>query len=1177
MAQAAGPAVDWRRRVEIVLGDLFASGAPILVAPRSITGAMSAEVRNQVARLGARPRDDVTHSPPGQVVAVRAGGRTVLFATVVGTGSAGGGSTAGIVREAARKIGRFASAPDAVVAVPLLGAGAGGLPPEQSMRAIVDGFEETAHPTAALRIHVLSQDLADLLNPLLTALEPEPGKVGAAAAYSEAIERLAGRFPAGQQLTAGAVAVAVTGAAGGLEDLAEAGTTASIGDHLETVRGLWSVEHVPTLQETNLLLGLALDAPVGKRLLRAGLIDALVAEHGSAWDLLSPAGRDLAEDQPLLATALGAPAEWTATLPAPVTLLAFSPGGDRLAALAGRDVYDVGADGPPRRIGAVDGVVVSLGWSRDGILALRLDDDGAEAVRVDTGTVVGRVPGVTGGRLDSGLPAWLVRSGEIVRWWGPADRGEETILPAADAVLAVDGTGRRGLVALGSEALLVSTLTEDQPAEGTTQAATIGRFPRRKGPYALVMLDDRPGVAEVSDDNRLAVGELGMTPMAHVLTGGSPIDVMATDASGHCLAIAGRERVSVWPVALSRPVSRVVADYEADGVLGPDLLDSDRDAMALAGLIASEQLSPPLAIGLFGEWGSGKTFVLDQIIADLGKLTGSKGEGYVRELTVVRFNAWHYAETNLLASLVDQVLQKIAPRAVEEIPEVGHAARQVEQAAEEVARIDGELAKAETAVTESTARLVRQRRMAWIAGGLVLLLAIAAITVVAIGGPGPVFGAVSAAAVIFGYVAAATVHLRNARSQAAEIAETGRAGVAALGWFTARTAEESVRAVASHRQAVLDELRAARADEARLREQAEQVRRQAESDRVGTVLRQLSSLTEYREQLSLVTSTRDRFSEIDEAFVKDHRRVVIAIDDLDRCAAEKVVQVLEAVHLLFNFAMFVVVLAVDTRWLDQSLRIRYHQLLGGSGGAAPSDYLEKIIQIPVRLVPLDETLIRRMITGLTGRSPSRAPATRPDAPAALPLTQPDAPASVPPTQPDDVAPPLEDAPGAPEEPAAAEVPVSQFPRTPRRRLPAEVLHITEDEARAMSVVAPLVGTTPRTVKRFVNTYRLIKARVKDPAGFDRPRGGIGDHEVVAFLLAVNIGQPAAARELTASLRSASADGTLRTVIDRSDPAQAAVRRWLDAHPRYVEAPAHRFADWALEVSRFSFAPLKAES
>jgi hypothetical protein len=148
--------------------------------------------------------------------------------------------------------------------------------------------------------------------------------------------------------------------------------------------------------------------------------------------------------------------------------------------------------------------------------------------------------------------------------------------------------------------------------------------------------------------------------------------------------------------------------------------------------------------------------------------------------------------------------------------------------------------------------------------------------------------------------------------------------------------------------------------------------------------------------------------------------------------------------------------------------------------------------------------------------------------------------------------------------------MAQFARAPRQHLPAQILEITESEAAAMSAVAPLVGTTPRTVKRFVNTYRLLKARTKDPAAFDHPRGGIGDHEVVAFLLAVVTGQPGAAQNLLTELRHAPPDGTLRTTIQKIDAIPTPMRQWITQHPRLADAPSHRFADWISEVARFSF-------
>jgi hypothetical protein len=48
-------------------------------------------------------------------------------------------------------------------------------------------------------------------------------------------------------------------------------------------------------------------------------------------------------------------------------------------------------------------------------------------------------------------------------------------------------------------------------------------------------------------------------------------------------------------------------------------------------------------------------------------------------------------------------------------------------------------------------------------------------------------------------------------------------------------------------------------------------------------------------------------------------RIILYIDDLDRCPPRRVVELLEAVHLLLAVDLFVVVVAVDPRWLLRSL------------------------------------------------------------------------------------------------------------------------------------------------------------------------------------------------------------------------------------------------------------------
>ena len=104
--------------------------------------------------------------------------------------------------------------------------------------------------------------------------------------------------------------------------------------------------------------------------------------------------------------------------PEPVTMLALSPAADRVAVLAGGTVYELVRGSVPRRVNDVDGKVVSIGWGRDGIIALRMAGDTAEITRIATRSGRGAVTGVMGGRLGSaGLPAWLEQSQGVIRSW----------------------------------------------------------------------------------------------------------------------------------------------------------------------------------------------------------------------------------------------------------------------------------------------------------------------------------------------------------------------------------------------------------------------------------------------------------------------------------------------------------------------------------------------------------------------------------------------------------------------------------------------------------------------------------------------------------------------------------------------------------------------------------------
>ncbi|MET4323602.1 P-loop NTPase fold protein [Bradyrhizobium sp. RT5a] len=112
------------------------------------------------------------------------------------------------------------------------------------------------------------------------------------------------------------------------------------------------------------------------------------------------------------------------------------------------------------------------------------------------------------------------------------------------------------------------------------------------------------------------------------------------------------------------------------------------------------------------------------------------------------------------------------------------------------------------------------------------------------------------------------------------------------------------------------------------------------------------------------------------AHVPDVRRIIVYIDDLDRCTEQHVVQVLEAIHLLLAFDLFVVVVAVDARWLHRAVGQIYRGQLADpdqpslSRTATVADYLEKIFQLPFWMQPISNpATVAQFVSGIDSVAP----------------------------------------------------------------------------------------------------------------------------------------------------------------------------------------------------------------
>ena len=626
------------------------------------------------------------------------------------------------------------------------------------------------------------------------------------------------------------------------------GAARSVREHLGLVRDRWDDAVSPILTTRRVVLGLALDPELGRPLLGTGALESIVRlwspqdTQGSdlnlpPWDMLSDAGRLLAEGQPLLAGALGAPSEWNGAkpvdLPDAASALAFAPGGDRVAVLCGQDVWQVTRSGGLERLGVAPPGTRGLGWGRSGVLTLALGPSGELTMSdlTDGPPQLARTSVMDAALSGDGSRVWLLEGGRL-NVLRVGDTEPQDLATASARVIAVDHAGVLGLADLPAGPALVSleagaagmdagtpaqplpnspaTLLGYVPADpaGTSRVVAVGRVAGRFGRA-------RPG-----QQGGVVVEVLPDTRVARLATGPGPVTALAAGPGGLLAVVAGNG-LRVWSLGTA-PVVEVRAQYAPDRASGPqDLLDADSDARGLAALITSTDLVPPLAVGLFGAWGSGKSFLLERITAFVETFTrAGRTGGYLEHVPVVTFNAWHYAETNLWAALVNDVLLAIR----KECSPAWDA--------------DEKVRAAEQALADARLRVRRRLRTG--------LLAVAAVAVVVLAGVVLWRTGFVRWLWALGLVTAALGVADSMRKTAGWLKDVGPLFSAIGGVWGAR------------RRLTRAQLGAALARQ----DQPSEV---TEAEELGGTIRKLVEDPEYRDLLGLVTRTRQRFQSLDDA------------------------------------------------------------------------------------------------------------------------------------------------------------------------------------------------------------------------------------------------------------------------------------------------------------------------
>jgi formylglycine-generating enzyme required for sulfatase activity len=121
----------------------------------------------------------------------------------------------------------------------------------------------------------------------------------------------------------------------------------------------------------------------------------------------------------------------------------------------------------------------------------------------------------------------------------------------------------------------------------------------------------------------------------------------------------------------------------------------------------------------------------------------------------------------------------------------------------------------------------------------------------------------------------------------------------------------------------------------------------------------------HRDHVESLEKFQEGFAELlHDHFVGKNKRLVVFIDDLDRCLPEKAISVLEAIKLFIDAPGCVYVIGTDRDVIEQGIRVKYKDFFVGEATATPitgDSYLEKIVQIPFHLPPLQETRIEDFI------------------------------------------------------------------------------------------------------------------------------------------------------------------------------------------------------------------------
>jgi hypothetical protein len=371
-----------------------------------------------------------------------------------------------------------------------------------------------------------------------------------------------------------------------------------------------------------------------------------------------------------------------------------------------------------------------------------------------------------------------------------------------------------------------------------------------------------------------------------------------------------------------------------------------------------------------------------------------------------------------------------------------------------------------------------------------------------------------------------------------DIAKANTAAAVATAENTAREAAIANSAVATARAKVEAARQAVVAAETRMAEISPEsllsrfVEDRAASEDYG---RQLGLPTRIRRDLETL---RRYLADLTNAGTATRRadRIVLFIDDLDRCAPKAVVKVLEAVHILLASNLFVVVVGVDVRWLTRAIATHHASQFGNDGILEPEDFLEKIFQVPFWIPSMSvegsRAILKDALPEATNEGTIPSPGDGGDQPQQNRRSRDE---------------------GSRDQ-------ASNAGNTKPKVAPLPTLEpvgLTRAEYDVLLRWCALAGDTPRRLKRFSRSYLILRASLP-PTERDAFLEN-GEFDTVARLLAFNTADPRQWAQFAAYVRPEATvawpKGRFGPIWrklfgEATDPQPTACRPWLDEVERF---------------------------